>query len=282
MEGRPRRSFTEDYKRQCARAGGVERSFDHLGCEGTRFARLGAAALGGAVRAAADIGGAAPHHASDADVGGPGLGDRPVTPGERTSAHGARHFKKVDRDLCRNPDMSFRFIEDHRDRYPIRLMCAVLEVSPAGYYAWRDAPGRAERANSNCRAPGCDPEGPSGQLWTLRQSPRPCRAAEAGPCHQPRPDRAVNASAWYPRHYGAAAPGANHRQPPRPADRTKPDRRETSRPPAPNRVWLADITYIPTAEGWLYLAAVMDLFSRKIVGWAMRGSYAASNSHRRR
>jgi putative transposase len=36
--------------------------------------------------------------------------------------------------------------------------------------------------------------------------------------------------------------------------------------PAPNRVWLADITYIPTAEGWLYLAAVMDLFSRKIVG----------------
>jgi hypothetical protein len=39
---------------------------------------------------------------------------------------------------------------------------------------------------------------------------------------------------------------------------------------APNRIWLADITYIPTAEGWLYLAAVMDLFSRKIVGWAMR------------
>ncbi len=39
---------------------------------------------------------------------------------------------------------------------------------------------------------------------------------------------------------------------------------------APNRLWLADITCIPTAEGWLYLAAIMDLFSRKIVGWAMR------------
>lgn len=38
----------------------------------------------------------------------------------------------------------------------------------------------------------------------------------------------------------------------------------------PNRVWLADISSISTAEGWLYLAAVMDLFSRKIVGWAMR------------
>jgi len=40
--------------------------------------------------------------------------------------------------------------------------------------------------------------------------------------------------------------------------------------PAPNRIWLADITYIPTAEGWLYLDAVMDLFSRKIVGWAVQ------------
>ena len=38
----------------------------------------------------------------------------------------------------------------------------------------------------------------------------------------------------------------------------------------PNQVWLADITYIPTAEGWLYLAVILDLFTRKVVGWAMR------------
>jgi hypothetical protein len=68
----------------------------------------------------------------DVDVGGPSFRDRPSAPGERTAAHGARHFKKVDRDLCRNPDMSFRFIEDHRDAYPVRLICDVLEVSPAG------------------------------------------------------------------------------------------------------------------------------------------------------
>jgi putative transposase len=40
--------------------------------------------------------------------------------------------------------------------------------------------------------------------------------------------------------------------------------------PAPNQVWLSDITYIPTDEGWLYLAAVLDLATRKVVGWAMR------------
>ena len=44
--------------------------------------------------------------------------------------------------------MSFRFIEDHRDTYPVRLMCAVLEVSPAGYYAWRERPV-SERTKSN-------------------------------------------------------------------------------------------------------------------------------------
>jgi hypothetical protein len=44
--------------------------------------------------------------------------------------------------------MSFRFIEDHRDVYPVRLMCAVLEVSPAGYYAWRERPVSA-RATTN-------------------------------------------------------------------------------------------------------------------------------------
>ena len=37
----------------------------------------------------------------------------------------------------------------------------------------------------------------------------------------------------------------------------------------PNQIWLADLTYVPTDEGWLYLATVMDLFSRRIVGWAM-------------
>ncbi|MGY0575770.1 IS3 family transposase [Bradyrhizobium sp. RDM12] len=44
--------------------------------------------------------------------------------------------------------MSFRFIEDHRETYPVRMMCAVLEVSPAGYYAWRERPV-SERAKSN-------------------------------------------------------------------------------------------------------------------------------------
>ena len=43
-----------------------------------------------------------------------------------------------------------------------------------------------------------------------------------------------------------------------------------SKPPAPNRKWIADFTYVWTAEGWLYVAAVIDLFSRRVVGWSMK------------
>jgi hypothetical protein len=58
-------------------------------------------------------------------------------------------FEKVDRDLRRNPDMSFRLIEDHRDTWPVRVLCEVLEVSPAGYYAWRK---RKPSARATARA----------------------------------------------------------------------------------------------------------------------------------
>jgi hypothetical protein len=61
-------------------------------------------------------------------------------------------LKKVDRDLCRKPDMSFRFIEDHRDACPMRLMCAVLGVSAPGYYAWRWRPVSA-RTTTNAALP---------------------------------------------------------------------------------------------------------------------------------
>ena len=164
--------------------------------------------------------------------------------------------------------MSFRFIEDHRDAYPVRLMCAVLEVSPAGYYAWRDRPVSARAASNTTllaaiRQVHHDSRGRYGSPRVHAVLRKQGRGVSRG-----RIERMMS-------RYGIRAIMA----PPRRV-RTTDSRHDLPIAPnlvarnftasAPNRIWLADITYIPTAEGWLYLAAVMDLFSRKIVGWAMR------------
>jgi transposase InsO family protein len=164
--------------------------------------------------------------------------------------------------------MSFRFIEDHRDSYPVRLMCTVLGVSAAGYYAWRERPA-STRATGNAAL-----------LATIRQ----VHQESGGRYGSPRVHAALRLQGR------GVSRGRIERLMHRHGIRaiTAPPRRVRTTdsrhglPIAPNliqrnfaaasanRIWLADITYIPTAEGWLYLAAVMDLFSRKIVGWAMR------------
>ena len=164
--------------------------------------------------------------------------------------------------------MSFCFIEDHRDVYPVRVLCDVLEVSPAGYYAWRSRPPSVRsRANAALVASIRQVHQDSGGRYGSPRVHAALRAQGRG-TSRGRIERLM-------RRHGIRAIMA----PPRRARTTDSrhalpiapnllDRNFTAA--APNRVWLADITYIPTGEGWLYLAAVMDLYSRKIVGWAMR------------
>jgi putative transposase len=164
--------------------------------------------------------------------------------------------------------MSFRFIEDHRDGYPIRLMCAVLEVSPAGYYAWRERPV-SERTKSSAmlltaiRQVHQDSGGRYGSPRIHAVLRKKGRGVSRGRIERTMSRHGIRAIMAPPRRVRTT--DSRHGLPIAPnliaRDFTA---------PAPNRVWLADITYIPTAEGWLYLAAIMDLFSRKIVGWAMR------------
>ncbi|MGY4626467.1 transposase InsO family protein [Bradyrhizobium sp. USDA 4486] len=159
--------------------------------------------------------------------------------------------------------MRFRFIEDHRDVYPVRLVCAVLEVSPTGHYAWR------ERPVSALRAAGCGPVSPSRQQRGYG-SPRlhavlrrQGRGASRGRIERLMLRHGIRAIMAPPR--SVRTTDSRHDLPIAPNLVARDFTAE-----APNRIWLADIAYIPTAEGWLYLLAVMDLFSRKIVGWSMR------------
>ena len=164
--------------------------------------------------------------------------------------------------------MRFRFIQDYRDVYPVRLMCAVLEVSPAGYYAWRGRPVSARAsANTTLLATIRQVHQDSGRRYGSPRVHASLRVQGRG-VSRGRVERLM-------RRHGIRAIMA----PPRRVRTTDSQHSLPIAPnliernfvaAAPNQVWLADITYIPTGEGWLYLAAVMDLFSRKIVGWAMR------------
>ena len=164
--------------------------------------------------------------------------------------------------------MRFRFIEDRRADYPVRIMCGALGVSPAGYYAWRSRPeSRRSVANrelvDDIRLVHRSNHGRYGSPRIHIELQTQGRGVSRG-----RIERLM-------RHHGIRAIMAQPRR-----VRTTDSRHDLPIAPnlvkrnftaaAPNRIWLADITYIETDEGWLYLAAVMDLYSRRIVGWAMQ------------
>jgi putative transposase len=164
--------------------------------------------------------------------------------------------------------MRFRFIEDHRDTWPVRVLCDALEVSASGYYAWRRRPESA-RAAAN-RALLADVRRIHDQHRGRYGAPRIHAAlrAEGHEVSRGRIERLMRRHglrAMTQRRFRVVTTDSNHALPV--ADNLLDKTFVATRP---NQIWLADISYIPTDEGWLYLAVVLDLFSRKVVGWAMR------------
>jgi putative transposase len=164
--------------------------------------------------------------------------------------------------------MRFTFIEQHAATYPVRVMCRVLGVSASGYYGWRGRAPSARTAGNiallgDVRRIQARHQGRYGSPRmhaTLRAEGRSCSRGRVERLMRRHGIRALAGRRFRPcttdsRHYLPIAPNLL-------AQRFV--------AAAPNRIWLADITYIATGEGWLYLAAVLDLATRKIVGWAMR------------
>jgi putative transposase len=162
--------------------------------------------------------------------------------------------------------MRFCFIEDHREAFPVRTMCSVLEVSHSGYYAWRDRPDSArDVANRDLAA---DIRRIHAENRAVYGSPRVHAAlrAEGRRIGVNRVARVMRHNRIQGRHK-RRAPRTTDSKHAHPVAPNLLDRQFIAA--APNKAWLADITYIPTAEGWLYLAVVLDMFSRRVVGWAM-------------
>jgi putative transposase len=162
--------------------------------------------------------------------------------------------------------MTFRFIEGHKDEWPVRVMCQTLEVSPAGYYAWLVRPPSFQEQRREALLVLI--QGVHAEVKQRYGSPRIHAelAARGEAC-------SVNTVAKLMRDNDIRAKSArkfrcttdsNH---PLPVAANVLDRQ--FEPEGPNESWVADITYVPTREGWLYLAIVEDLYSRKVVGWSM-------------
>jgi putative transposase len=148
----------------------------------------------------------------------------------------------------------------------VRLLCDTLEVSTAGYYAWRDRPtgARQERRDAlvvEIRAVHAEVKGRYGSPRIhaeLAARGRDCCVNAVAKLMRDNDIRAKTARKF------RCTTDSNHDLPV--ADNLL-DRQFD--PAFPNESWVADVTYIPTREGWLYLAAVEDLYSRRVVGWSM-------------
>jgi len=162
--------------------------------------------------------------------------------------------------------MIFRFMEDHRSEFGVGLMCQAFEVSRSGYYAWRKRP-ESRRARRRRMLLKCVRD-------TFRNgrgaygSPRVFRALQLQgiPCGK-------NMVAELMRDNGLRARTKRRFKATTDSKHNLPVAENilarNFAADAPNKSWVADITYVHTDEGWLYLAAVLDLHSRMIVGWAM-------------
>jgi|ERR1041385_1519042 transposase InsO family protein len=151
--------------------------------------------------------------------------------------------------------------------YPLAELAWALDVSRSGYYRWLKAP-ESKRAQAARQLT----EHIRRIHWESRQSygsPRVFHKLrrEGVKISENRVARLMQAAGIKARSKRAFRPRTTDSNHPHPI---APNRLKTDpAPTAPNQVWVADITYIRTLEGWIYLAAVMDLFSRKIVGWSL-------------
>jgi putative transposase len=167
----------------------------------------------------------------------------------------------------------YRFVEAESRRYPVTRLCRIAQVSRAAYYQWQDGRGLARRDADAA----------------LTAVIRAIHAASGGQYGAPRVLAELRAQGYVVGRKRVArlmaAAGLRGRRPPRWVRTTTPDPTPPAIPDrvhgefvarAPDVLWVGDITYIRTWEGWLYLATVLDVFSRRVIGWALADHLRAS------
>lgn len=162
--------------------------------------------------------------------------------------------------------MKYAFMKAHRGEFSVRAMCRVLKVHASGFYAWLKN-GLSRQAKRRRRLTGLIKQSwlESGCVYGYRKIHHDLLSLGEN-C-------ASNTVAKLMHNQGLRAQVGYKRRPgnygTRPAVVASNQLQQDFNVNAPDTVWVTDITYIRTHEGWLYLAAVIDLYSRKVVGWSM-------------
>ncbi len=164
--------------------------------------------------------------------------------------------------------MKYAWIDEQRKSYPLDDLCRMLDVSESGYRAWKRGgkPCRKRLTDAQMlaliRAIHAELKGAYGSPRMVKELRR--RGFSASKARVERLMRENGIRARHKRRYKATT-DSKHNLPVAP---NLLDRDFT--PDAPNRVWTSDMTYLWTDEGWLYLAIVLDLFNREVVGWSLK------------
>ena len=162
--------------------------------------------------------------------------------------------------------MKYWFMDQHRSTHGVQKMCLVIGASRSGYYRWKKQP-QSNRQKDNDKI-----------LMEIRESHKNSRRAYGSPritedlqakgtkCSENRVARLMKIHGIVGKATKKFKVTTNSKHTLPVAENLLKQNFEAAKP---NTVWISDITYVPTLEGWLYLAVILDLFSRQVVGWAM-------------
>ncbi|MFW6030288.1 MAG: IS3 family transposase [Halanaerobiales bacterium] len=175
-------------------------------------------------------------------------------------------FKKSSKHLLKRTEIIYGFIRDHSDKFTVVKMCQVLEVSRSGYYKWLNRkPSKNKKLNEELKLKIAEIYWQnSGRYGSPRIYEKLCKMGYAINIKRiTRLMKIMGLKAIQKRKFKRTTN----------SDHTLPLKENLLKRKfdidKPNKVWVSDITYISTKEGWLYLAVIIDLYSRKVVGYSM-------------
>ncbi|MCD1592223.1 MAG: IS3 family transposase [Qipengyuania citrea] len=177
-------------------------------------------------------------------------------------------LKKANRVFRQGCKVRYAFVAEHRTLFPVRAMCRCLRIQPSGFYAWLKNP-LSRRAKEDVRQTAMIRQAweDSGKVYGYRKL-HDDLLDQGETCCPNRVARLASRLAGIKAKIGyKRRPGSYGGKPSRVVDNTLARQFDVA---APDKTWVTDITYIRTQEGFAYLAVVIDLYSRRVVGWSMQ------------